>query len=175
MKSYGSSGRRNLLAAAGGIALLAASAQGDALQSTTTTFTVQAAIVSACTVAATAMTFTNYNPSSGTANDATSTINVFCTTGTAYTLKLNVGTGGGTFATTRLLTDGTNTLNFNLYTTTARSTIWGDGTSSTGTVTGTGLGLLTPSPQTVFGRISAGQDKPASVYLSTVTVTVEYT
>lgn len=166
--------KKRAAAAAMTAATLSIATQADAVSTATTTFQVQASISSACSATAGTLNFGTYNPSSGTPNDATSTINVYCTSGTAYTLKLNVGTGGGSFAA-RTLTDGVDTLGFNLYTTTGRTVIWGDGSASTGTVSGTGAGLLTASPQTVFGRMTAGQDKPAGSYASTITVTVEYT
>lgn len=64
-------------------------------------------------VSATNLAFGNYDPSSGTALDGSSTVNVSCTNGTAYTVSLNVGTGGGSF-TTRTMALGRNTLNYNL-------------------------------------------------------------
>ena len=141
--------------------------------STTTTFMASAVIASSCTVAANNLAFGTYSPSSATALTGTSTINVYCTSGTAYTVALNVGTGGGTFAT-RSMANGTNLMNFNLYTSAARTTIWGDGTASTGTVVGTGAGVLTSSPNTVYGNIPISQDLPAGTYSSTITVTVNY-
>lgn len=166
--------KRSAAAALTAMALSIAT-QADAVSTATTTFQVQASISSACSATAGTLNFGTYNPSSGSPNDATSTINVYCTSGTAYTLKLNVGTGGGTLAARTLADGASDTLGFNLYTTTGRTVVWGDGSGSTGTVSGTGAGLLTASPQTVFGRMAAGQDKPAGSYASTITVTVEYT
>ncbi len=140
----------------------------------TNTFLVSATISSACILTAGTLGFGTYDPTGTSDIDNTSTINVYCTNGTPYTLKLNVGTGGGTFTVRNLLSVSLQTLDFNLYTTGARTTIWGDGTSGTGTVAGTGLGLLTASQKTVFGRLFQAQDKPTSLYVSTVTVTVEY-
>ncbi len=140
----------------------------------TNTFLVSATINAACIVTAGTLGFGIYDPSVAADVDNTSTINVYCTNGTPYTLKLNVGTGGGTFIQRTLISPASQSLDFNLYTTGGRTTVWGDGTSSTGTVTGTGLGLLTASPKTVFGRLFQAQDKPTALYVSTVTVTVEY-
>jgi spore coat protein U-like protein len=139
----------------------------------TTSFTASAVIAPLCTVTATNLTFGNYTPTSATALTGTSTINVFCTSGTTYTILLNVGSGGGTFAT-RDMANGSNLMAYNLYTSAAHTTIWGDGTLSTGTVAGTGAGLLTASPNTVFGNIPISQDLPAGTYTSVITVTVNY-
>lgn len=154
------------------VALAAVSAAADAGQATGT-FTVQAVINAACNVSATTLNFGAYNPGSATALTGSSTVSVYCTSGSPYTAALNVGSGGGTFAT-RTLTSGGSTLNFNLYRDAAYAQIWGDGTASTYTVAGTGSGLLTANTITVYGQIPISQDKPIGTYTSTITVTVNY-
>jgi spore coat protein U-like protein len=139
----------------------------------TTTFPVSAVINSACSVTASALTFGAYNPTSASPLDGTSSISVYCTVGSAYTVALDVGTGGGAY-TARSIANGANILDYNLYTSSARTTVWGDGTGATSTVAGSGAGLLTASTQTVYGRVSASQDKPAGTYTSTITVTVTF-
>ena len=139
----------------------------------TGTFTVQATISSACLVSATTLNFGTYNPASATALTGTSTISVYCTSGSPYTTALNVGSGGGTFAT-RTLLNGSNTLDFNLYRDSAYTQVWGDGSGSTYTVAGTGSGLLTANTITVYGQIPISQDKPVGAYTSLITVTVSY-
>lgn len=153
--------------------LAAACIDGAQAGQATTSFTASAVIAPLCTVVATNLAFGNYVPTAGAALTGTSTINVFCTSGTTYTILLSVGSGGGTFAT-RDMANGTNLMTYNLYTSAARTTIWGDGTLSTGTVGGTGVGLLTASPNTVFGSIPISQDLPAGTYQSIITVTVNY-
>ena len=154
------------------VVLLTGSAAAGAA-TTTGTFTVQAVINSACSVSATALNFGAYNPASATALTGTSTVSVYCTGGTPYTTALNVGSGGGTFAT-RTLSGGGQTLDFNLYRDASYSQIWGDGTASTFTVAGTGSGLLTANTITVYGQLPVSQDKPVGTYSSTITVTVNY-
>jgi spore coat protein U-like protein len=119
------------------------------------------------------LNFGTYDPTSGTTLTGSSTVNVYCTSGTPYTAALNVGSGGGSF-TTRTIASGSDTLNYNLYRDAARTQIWGDGTGSTFTVTGTGAGVLTANPISVYGAIPTGQDKPPGSYTSTITVTVTY-
>jgi spore coat protein U-like protein len=155
-----------------GVALAAVSAAADAGQ-TTGTFTVQAVINAACNVSATTLNFGAYNPGSASALTGTSTVSVYCTSGSPYTAALNVGSGGGTFAT-RTLSSGGSTLDFNLYRDAAYAQIWGDGTASTFTVAGTGSGLLTANTITVYGQVPISQDKPVGTYSSTITVTVNY-
>jgi spore coat protein U-like protein len=139
----------------------------------TTTFSVTASIVDACDVQATNHAFGPYSASAGSALDATSDVNVYCTSGTTYTIALNVGTGGGAF-TGRKMTSGGSELVYNLYTTAARNTVWGDGSGSTATVGGTGAGLLTASAHTVYGRVGTGQDSAPGSYSSTITVTLNF-
>ena len=52
--------------------------------------------------------------------------------------------------------------------------IWGDGSASTSTVAGTGVGVLTAVPTVVYGSIPINQDLPTGTYTSTITVTVNY-
>jgi spore coat protein U-like protein len=139
----------------------------------TATFNVTATVVDACDVQATNHAFGPYSPTSSTSLDATSNVSVYCTTGTAYTVALNVGSGGGAFAG-RKMVSGAQELLYNLYTSAARTTVWGDGTASTGTVGGTGAGLLTAVTHTVYGRIGINQDVNPGSYSSTVTVTLTF-
>jgi spore coat protein U-like protein len=162
---------RNSTLAIAIVALIASAGAGAG--TATGTFTVQATINSACLVSATTLSFGTYNPASATALTATSAISVNCTSGSPYTTALNVGSGGGTFAT-RTLLNGSNTLDFNLYRDSAYTQVWGDGSGSTYTVAGTGSGLLTANTITVYGQIPISQDKPVGTYTSLITVTVSY-
>jgi spore coat protein U-like protein len=139
----------------------------------TTTFTASATIAASCTVEATNLAFGTYSATSATPLTGTSTVNVYCTSGTPYTLALNIGSGGGTFAA-RDMANGANLMTYDLYTSAAHTAVWGDGTASTSTVAGTGAGVLTSSPNTVYGNIPVSQDLPPGTYTSTITVTVNF-
>lgn len=153
------------------VALLgAASAQAA---TTTTSFSVTATVKSACTVNATALNFGTYDPSTGTSLAGNSTVNVNCTRTTPFTVALNAG-ATGSFAN-RLMVSGVNTLQYNLYTAAALTTVWGDGTSATATNAGTGAGVTTPVAFTVYGSIPNQPGAvPGAGYTDTVTVTVNY-
>ncbi len=92
-------------------------------------------------------------------------------------MSFNAGTGtGSTLADRKLkLETGTETINYNLYSTAARSAsdVLGDGTG--GTVTFSGTGGTSASTHTVFGRVAGGQT-PANngVYSSNVVATITY-
>jgi spore coat protein U-like protein len=169
--------RKFMLALAGAGALTAAA--GSAVAATaTTTFQVTATVNANCLVSANALNFGTYAPTAGDV-DMNSTLSVRCTRNTPFTVALNAGsTTGGTFAQ-RLMAAGAETLQYNLYTSAARSTVWGDGTNSTATMPGTGAGLAVANAQTltVYGRLVdsvANQTVPAGSYADTITVTVTY-
>lgn len=156
-----------------------AAASGAAMAATaTSTFTVSATVAANCLVAANALNFGAYTAGGG-AVDVNSTLTVRCTRNTGYTVALNAGsTAGGAFAQ-RLMTNGTDTLQYNLYTTAARGTVFGDGTGSTNTQAGIGAGLPLANAvtHTVYGRLSdsaANQSVSPGTYNDTITVTVTY-
>jgi spore coat protein U-like protein len=133
-----------------------------------------------CIVAATPLNFGTYVPKGG-ALKVNSTVNVNCTKGTPFTVALNVGTTPGTTFAQRLLQNGTtgdsDTLQYNLYTSTSYASIWGDGTSGTSTVAGTGVGALTSVAETVYGQLVdsvANQNVSPGTYTDTITVTVTF-
>ena len=108
---------------------------------------------------------------------ATSTISVRCTTGTTFDVDLS--TGSSASYATRTLVNGTDVLNYNLYTTGAYTTVWGDGTGSTGRVSGTGTGMGAAAAQslTVHGRLLASNNLapvPAGSYVDNLIATITY-
>lgn len=156
-----------LIVALAGMAPLAASAA-----TATTTFAVTATVLNVCTVAATNLAFTSYDPTSATANDGTSTISVTCTLNAPYTVSLSQGTNGTAVTARKMLRTGaTDLLAYSLYRDSARTLNWGV-TAGTDTASGTGSGLL--QTLTVYGRMPAAAVVPAGAYADTVTVTVNY-
>lgn len=142
-------------------------------ESITTTFNVSANVLDTCsTVTATSLGFGDYDPLSGQDKDATSTIDVTCSNGTAFVVKLNGGVNGN-ISDRKLKEDaGDEELSYGLFTDASRSTVWGDGAVGQ-LVSGTGTGSAIQ--ETVYGRISGGQnDKATGSYSDTITVTVDY-
>jgi spore coat protein U-like protein len=165
--------RRHTIApiAAGILLALAGSAEAA---TKTTSFNVSASVAANCLVSATNLAFGSYTGVA--ALNGTSDVNVRCTNGSGYTLMLSPG--GGSYGT-RLLTSGTDSLQYNLYTSGTYTSIWGDGTSSTAVVTGTGTGLAAASniTHTVHGLLpdnATNEAAPAGSYADSITVTVEY-
>jgi spore coat protein U-like protein len=141
-------------------------------QTATSSFTVSATVQNACTISAADLTFGVYSTISGANLDGTSTIQVKCTLNAAYAVGLNAGsTAGGTIAA-RLMTDGSSTLGYNLYTSNARTTVWGDGAGGSSTVPGTGTGLT--ANLTIYGRIAGVQNVHAGSFSDSVTATINF-
>jgi spore coat protein U-like protein len=155
---------------------LAAGVAQAANPTVTTTFKVTATLQPNCTTSATALGFGSYTPGSG-ALAASSNITVNCTKSTAYTIALNPGSTTCDSFTQRLMASGANTLQYNLYTTAAFATVWGDGTGTTATEAGTGAGMATASTYKVYGQLPDSAVNQAAVpgsYTDTITVTVTY-
>jgi len=114
-------------------------------------------------------------------------ITVSCTRsgGPAETVPYSIAltSGPGSYAARQMnMIAGPDVMLYNLYTTAARTQVWGDGTAGTGVVTGT---LNLPGPpgnpprtatQTVFGFIPGNQNLRAGNYqtLSAITVTLTF-
>jgi spore coat protein U-like protein len=143
---------------------------------TTTTFAVTSQVQSTCSATATALAFPAYTPGAGNIVGS-NTISVKCTKNSPYTISLNRGaTAGGTVAQ-RLMAAGGNTLQYNLYTTVAHTTVFGDGSGTSQTVAGTGSGVATANAVTVFGQLPDNATNQAAVpanYTDTITVTITY-
>src|SRR5579859_2573612 len=109
--------------AAASIALAFPSAGWSATK--TATFTVQATVISDCSIInAPNINFGNVGVM--TANlDITSTLTVSCTPGTTYTLALDGGSVSGSTVANRLMSQGANTLQYQLYRDSGRTQTWG--------------------------------------------------
>ena len=138
---------------------------------TTSTFTVQATIIASCTInSASTLNFGSQGVLIANV-DNTSTLQVQCTNTTPYNIGLNAGTGTGATVAVRKLTSGANTINYSLYSDSARSTVWGN-TVGTDTVAATGSGAS--QSYTVYGRVTAQTTPAPATYTDTITVTVTY-
>lgn len=137
----------------------------------TNTMPVKITIQNACNISTTAPTTLDFGTQGPlVANvDQTATITVTCTTGANYNVGLDGGGGGNINA--RRMINGTNTVGYQLYSNSGRTTVWGT-TIGTDTVAGSGNG--TSQTLTVYGRVPAQTTPPAAVYNDTVNVTVTY-
>jgi spore coat protein U-like protein len=143
---------------------------------TTTTFAVTATVLSTCSATAATLAFPNYTPGAG-AQIGNTTISVKCTKNTPFTVALNTGSTTGDAFAQRLMASGVNTLQYNLYTTAALNTVFGDGNAGTSMVGGTGLGVATANSVQVFGQVPDSATNQAAIagsYSDLITVTVSY-
>lgn len=141
---------------------------------------------SSCAVAVTPLAYGGYTSPGGPRVDSSASVIVTCTPtyllmacNVSYTLSLSNGLVGG--PGDRQMASGAGRLHYTLTSDAARSTPWGDGGASGGTVGGTiSTSLLSllclqgTRNHTVYGRIPASQSVPAGSYLDQVTLTVTY-
>lgn len=140
---------------------------------TSSTLNVSATVTANCTVSTSALAFGNVNTINGSVVDGSGGLSVTCTNGTGWSAAAGVGAGTGASFSARRMTSGSNTLSYNLFTDSGRTTVWGDGTGSTSALTGTGTGGA--QSVTVYGRVASGQTSvPVGSYADTVAVTVTY-
>ncbi|MDP9090340.1 MAG: spore coat U domain-containing protein [Pseudomonadota bacterium] len=140
-----------------------------------------AAVVFVCSVTATGINFGLYNPLNAVATTAAGSWSVTCmANGTGVgvvsgTLSLSTGSSG-TYSSRRM-TSGVNTLNYNIYSTAAYSQIFGDGTGGTYAPTAFGIVLAGQQYQfngTMYGRMPPIQDVAPGAYSDLIIVTVTY-
>ena len=140
------------------------------------TFQVTATITSSCTVSGSALNFGSaIDPlAAGVPLDASSTLTVTCSNTTPYAVSLNAGSnaGGASNFTSRTMKSGANTLGYQLYLDSGRTTVFGDGTASSSTKSGTGSGSA--QSISVYGRVPTQAGVVPGSYTDTVTVTITY-
>jgi spore coat protein U-like protein len=125
---------------------------------------VQASVAAACSISSVNnLNFGAYDPTSDADNDVASGDMVFrCVKATSYKVYV---TG------TRQMSDGgTNTLNFQLYNESGRTTA----VASDNTVSGTSAASNAPVTKDIYGRIPKQQDAAVASYTATLVATVEY-
>lgn len=138
-------------------------------------------LVCSCTTSTTAVAFGVYNIHLPTALDGVGNVRVTCGGVLGLLVPYDIALGKGMHSSNfspRKMASGSDQLNYDLYTSSARTTIWGDGTSGTQVVSGSVTIVLlggTSSDHPVYGRIPSGQTSvPPGSYSDTVLVTVTY-
>ena len=122
--------------------------------------------------------FTQPIPNTFSFKFANAVLTVNCATGTPWAAAANVGSGtGATFIQGgfggRRMMSGANFLTYGLYRDGGYTTMWGDGTSGSVTVAGTGTGAA--QTNTIFGRVEGPiPAPPPGTYTDTITVTLTF-
>ena len=132
--------------------------------------------INSCSISLTAINFGAFDPLSD--DLATGTVSMTCTvggSGNALVQPVSLSAGSGTFAT-RTLKSGTNTLEYNIYTNSARTTVWGDGSgsTSTGSISFSTTGTNQTSSATLYGKIPSKPKVVPGSYSDSITATVTY-
>ena len=122
-----------------------------------------------CMVEAVAINFGAYNASSSFPLDSQGYITVKCSSPTPVSVKLDPGQNSKRRFNPRKMRSKEDLLLYNLYVDAACTMVWGDGTSSTFTMRGTGNDQFV-----VYGRIPAEQNVEPGHYTDVVTVIVEW-
>lgn len=119
----------------------------------------------------TAVSFSTYDVFASSNDLSTGgAVTIVCTSSQSASISLSAG-NSGSFTTRYMLGPGNAHLNYNLYTTSALATVWGDGTGGTSTVGGTVSS--TPVTFTIYGSIPPNQyGAVAGVYSDSLTVSV---
>jgi len=137
-----------------------------------------------CAISTPGVSFGSYNVFAVSAVNSTGTLSVTCSLippsidgNVSYVISLSTGSSNSFLQ--RKMFSAANALGYNLYTSNTYSVVWGDGTGSTQTVSGTiKLNIFTnPSQtvmQTVYGQIPALQDAAVGGYSDSVTATVSF-
>ncbi len=132
-----------------------------------------------CTASASSMNFGIYNPTSNTPVGVNGNVQVTCSVlvvglTVSYTVDFNAG-NSGSYASRQMNNSGYR-LNYNLYTDSALTQIWGNGASGTSHVSdGYTLNLFSQSRNyTVYGQIPALQVVAPGAYTDTLQVTVTF-
>jgi spore coat protein U-like protein len=140
---------------------------------------VSAAARATATCSATAsLAFGSFNPLPGQSADTAGTISVTCvgTAGESPNYTITITSGLGSF-TARRMVSGAHNLSYNLYTDSSCTQVWGDGTSSTRTVSDSMTLTSTSNTKNylIYGRIASGQKTdPAGTYNDSLVVTITY-
>jgi spore coat protein U-like protein len=101
-------------------------------------------------------------------NNGIGSLKILCSAGIPALVTLSSGQSHSYVS--RVMKSGGNALNYNLYTSAARTVVWGDGTGGSATV------AIRNSATTlnVFGKIPAAQDANVGLYSDNIVTTVNF-
>ena len=118
-----------------------------------------------------------YDPFAASPNDSgQGSVSVGCDSNPWTTFTVSIGPGSaGVFTPWRTMEHVTTgePMNYNLYTSSARTTIWGDGTQGTSTVSGSSK-KNNPRTLQIYGRIPIAQDVRNGNFSDVLVITVNW-
>jgi spore coat protein U-like protein len=128
-------------------------------------------------VTANDVAFGAYNPlSTSPPLDSTGSFSIRCTYNPSRNVTISIGTSlhsGGFNPRQMKNASSADLLNYNLYTNSARTIIWGNGTQGSSTVSQVCLRNVT-YPFTIYGRIPVSQDVGVGNYSDLVVITITF-
>ena len=166
-----------MLTVAGAVALTLGVTSGTQAATDTSDVAVTATVVANCSISTTsAVAFGDYDPfgtQAASPIDQTGVLAVTCTNGANATVTLSEGdnapgTSSAADPDRRMTDDGTNFLNYSLFSNAGRTVEWDDATGVAYTGTGTAGSL------TVYARLPAGQNVPVGSYTDLVVATITF-
>lgn len=122
----------------------------------------------ACTVVVQPVLFGNYDVFNSVDLDSTGLVDVTCDS-VADSYSIALSTGMGSYGQRKMM-QGIYALNYNLYTNSGRTTVWGDGTAGTNTVNGSGLF----ASFSVYGRVTAQQSARVGAHSDNLVLTLTF-
>jgi len=164
--------RKHVIAPIAAGILLAVSGAAQAVTKTSS-FAVTATVAKNCVIGSGPLALGAFDGTNDLA--ATSTITVRCTNGTTYNVDLSKGASPNYSA--RTMSNGTDQLVYNLFTDTTYTNVWGDGSTGTVRVAGTGTGFAAVTNLTVAGRLLASANTGpvgAGNYTDTIVASIVY-
>lgn len=129
---------------------------------------VSATVQATCLISTTPVSFGTYT---GVVANSTATLTLTCTSTTPYDVALHPGAATGAKVTTRQMTGNSTSLNYALFSDSARTVNWGQ---TVGTDTVHGVGNASNQTLTVYGQIAANQYVALGDYTDTITATINY-
>lgn len=126
----------------------------------------------ACWAMATGINFGVYDPQASGPSAGAGNITLECDR-REPSATISVGTGNSGSFVSRSMFNGADALQYNAFTSAARTQVWGDGSSGTGNI------QVSPFPNrpislAIYGQIPPGQNVRAGTYADTLIVTIEY-
>ena len=96
-------------------------------------------------------------------------ITIMCQGGGPTTFVVSLSTGQSNSFASRVMKNGGNSLNYNLYTSAGRTIVWGNGTGGSSTMT---VARNQTTTLSIFGAIPAAQDVAIGNYLDSISAAV---
>lgn len=138
-------------------------------------------LVCSCSVSTSPLAFGSYDPLLPANRDSTGNVRVTCggVAGLLVPLTVTIGAGTSGSMAARQMASGARRLDYNVYSSSGYTTVWGDGSGGTGSISSSILlnllGTAPPLDLPVYGRIPGSQVSVApGTYTDTLVVTLTY-